>query len=285
MTSHPSGTAAHRDRPVGPSPKEILSARNLELHRAWTTLSSEADLSDPASEARRTARLAAIANEVVEVNRGLVKRVVHRFVSHRNRTHNEEFFAAGYEGLWTAFTLWEPDVAPFLSFAYKHISGRVMREVAHWEYPWLSYGDFCKRPAVLEAVERLTGKLGRAPSDKEVACDTGLTSTLVGRVRSGGAVPFMRARSQNWSRSGRQKAGHVVFTSSSTTSESDPDALLDRYLRQLSPKESWVWRARHGDEPQSLVAVAAELGIGRERLRRIDLAATKKLAALAAAAS
>jgi RNA polymerase sigma factor (sigma-70 family) len=133
--------------------------------------------------------------------------------------------------------------------------------------------------------QRLTQKLGRAPSTTELAQALGTTEEKVSELEELRQPPL----------SLDAPAGGETRRLSDAIADAaaDPAAVLTRLFRQradlvavlddLAPNERTVLRRRfglEGDEPETLEAIGQRLNLSRERVRQIETAGLRKLRAL-----
>ena len=139
------------------------------------------------------------------------------------------------------------------------------REVHTIEYDGISYGDFCQRPKIAASVTVLTAKLGRTPTDTEVAGYAGLTVTLVARSRHARTLPIPMGSTTGGAHYVRfDTPGDMVAPSTK-----DITGVLRAATDSLSALELVVAVRRSGiDGKQTLNELAATLELGREVLRR-----------------
>lgn len=150
-----------------------IAERNRELRVAYLSL-NDLDTIEARNAKER------IANEAVTLNQGLVRSVWSKYRSVRGA--DSDLLAAGQVGLWEAFLSWDVDKAPFASWAWRHIDGRIRRQVAADDFSG-SYLDWSRRPAVTTATTKLRKKLDREPTDAEIAAECDLTVDAVKRTK------------------------------------------------------------------------------------------------------
>lgn len=94
----------------------------------------------------------------------------------------EDFESTALMTLWEASLTWIPDIGPLWGFARFHVRHALLDEMRRTTSP-LSRDDFGARPGVLASKDRLRERLGREPSDVEVAEDLGESVKKVTRIR------------------------------------------------------------------------------------------------------
>lgn len=227
-------------------------------------------------EVERLARqLDRVKAEIFMANKGLVAAEVRRF-RRNDGNDSSDYYSAGTEGFLEALAKWDPaEGAELGTFARSYIQGRLRRAVHAAEVTGISYGDWTARATVKAAVSELEFKLGRRPTDEEVATATRLTVTLVARVRT--AQPTSLSTPVG---DGDMTFADLVFDTDDGEGETGPalaELLAGADLRSvtagLSRRETWVLVRREGLDaapPQTLVEISAETGLGREVLRRAE---------------
>lgn len=137
---------------------------------------------------RLVAALEHVKNETFLANRGLIATIAKAFVPfNRSNEDFEDYLGAGNVAFWEAFLSWDPTRSSLAHWAYARIDGAVRRQVAHSEYGG-SYHDWCNRPKVAKATTSLQRRLGRTPTQDEVAVETNLTVQAVDRASRSRAV-------------------------------------------------------------------------------------------------
>jgi len=133
--------------------------------------------------------------------------------------------------------------------------------------------------------QRLTQKLGRAPSTTELAQALGITEEQVSELEE--------LRQQPLSLDAPAGGDTRRLSDAIADAGADPAAVLTRLFRaradlvavldDLAPNERTVLRRRfglEGDEPETLEAIGQRLDLSRERVRQIETAGLRKLRAL-----
>jgi RNA polymerase primary sigma factor len=135
------------------------------------------------------------------------------------------------------------------------------------------------------AEQTLRASLGRQPSDDEIAAEAGLTLTQLLKVREAA----LATTSLETSVDGEGELAYDGIVPDDAAADPAESALgqsaesaLARGLSQLSERGRRVLELRYGldnREPRTVQAVARELGLARERVRRIEIDALRRLAA------
>jgi RNA polymerase sigma factor (sigma-70 family) len=155
-------------------------------------------------------------------------------------------------------------------------TGRTIRLPGH-------VGDQVRR--VKKARTALESRLGRLPTDVELAADTGLTETLVGELLRYDEDPISLAGRMG--EDNDTELGDLVADRSALTPFEEvayrllPDE-IERLLSPLSTNEREVLRLRYGldrGQPRTLDEVGIVLELSGERIRKIERSALSKLRA------
>lgn len=260
--------------PATPNPHHAQNRQlRLEMIEVSKRLAAARAHGSSREVSRLENRLDRIKAEIFLANRGLVAAAVRKF--RRNNGDSSDYYAAATEGFFEALFKWDPDQGAELgTFARQFINGKLMRAVHAAEATGISYGDWTSRSKVKAKASELERTLGRAPTDAEIAEATGLTVTRVHRVRT--APP----------RSLSETVGDGDLTLGDLVAEAGGDEEVDDLLGRLldgqeldeltsglSRRETWVLVRRlalDGAPQQTLIEVAAEVGLGREVLRRSE---------------
>jgi RNA polymerase primary sigma factor len=129
----------------------------------------------------------------------------------------------------------------------------------------------------------LAQKLGRQPSDKELASETGLESkklALLLKLSSGGPVSFEKPMGEEGGQLGDLIADQTILRPEEQSTASLLKEKLSRTLESLTPRERRIIELRFGldDEySRTLEEVGTELGLSKERIRQIEKEALAKL--------
>lgn len=133
------------------------------------------------------------------------------------------------------------------------------------------------------ARNRLAQKLGRQPTDKELASETGLESkklTLLLKLSSGGPVSFEKPVGEEGGQLGDLIADQTILQPEEQSTVSLLREKLSGTLESLTPRERRIIELRFGldDEySRTLEEVGTELGLSKERIRQIEKEALAKL--------
>ena len=129
----------------------------------------------------------------------------------------------------------------------------------------------------------LAQKLGRQPTEKELASEMGLPSERVEsllNLNSGGSVSFETPVGDEGSQLGDFLADQAILQPEEEATASLLREELGRTLEVLTPRERRVIELRFGlgnEHSQTLAEVGTELGLTKERIRQIEKEALKKL--------
>jgi RNA polymerase primary sigma factor len=133
------------------------------------------------------------------------------------------------------------------------------------------------------AKKSLAQKLGRRPTDKELASQTGLPLRkieLLLKLSSGGSVSFEKPVGEEGSQLGDFIADQAAPQPEEQSTASLLREELGRILESLTPRERRIIELRFGldDEySRTLGEVGTELGLSKERIRQIEKEALAKL--------
>lgn len=154
---------------------------NRQMHAEWHELNSrwqEACEKQSADVDRLKRERDAVGTRFIEQNLPYARKLVSKW-SRVAPSNRDDYLAAAYEKLWSAFLSWDPTKGTFSTWARSHIEGGVRREVNRQEFGERSYDDFVARPQVVAAKERLAEQLGRSPSLSELRAATGIPESEV----------------------------------------------------------------------------------------------------------
>jgi RNA polymerase primary sigma factor len=133
------------------------------------------------------------------------------------------------------------------------------------------------------ARKNLAQKLGRQPTEKELASETGLPSQKIEallKTISGGPVSFEAPVGEEGSQLGDFIADQEILQPEEQATASLLREELSRTLESLTLRERRVIELRFGlgnDRSRTLAEVSTELGLSRERIRQIEKEALAKL--------
>jgi RNA polymerase primary sigma factor len=129
----------------------------------------------------------------------------------------------------------------------------------------------------------LAQKLGRQPTDKELASETGLPFRKVGpllKIVAGGTVSFEAPMGEEGSQLGDFIADQAILQPEEQATASLLREELGKTLESLTPRERRVVELRFGlgdERSRTLEEVGTELGLSKERIRQIEKEALAKL--------
>ena len=141
-------------------------------------------------------------------------------------------------------------------------------------------GDVAK---LARAGNSLTQKLGRQPTEKELASETGLPSEKIEsllKVISSVPVSLNKPVGEDGSQIGDFIADQTIVQPEEQSSESLLREELSRTLESLTPRERRIIELRFGlgnEYSRTLAEVGTELGLTKERIRQIEKEALAKL--------
>jgi RNA polymerase primary sigma factor len=129
----------------------------------------------------------------------------------------------------------------------------------------------------------LAQKLGRQPTDKELASETGLLPKkieLLLKLSSSGPVSFEKPLGEEGSQLGDLIADQTILQPEEQSTASLLREKLNRTLESLTPRERRIIELRFGldnEYSRTLAEVGTELGLSKERIRQIEKEALAKL--------
>jgi RNA polymerase primary sigma factor len=129
----------------------------------------------------------------------------------------------------------------------------------------------------------LAQKLGRQPTEKELAFETGLPFRKVGpllKIVAGGTVSFEAPMGEEGSQLGDFIADQATLQPDEQATASLLREELSETLDSLTPRERRVIELRFGlgdERSRTLEEVGTELGLSKERIRQIEKEALAKL--------
>jgi RNA polymerase primary sigma factor len=221
-------------------------------------------------------------DEMVRANLRLVVNIA------RGYTHKgvdlSDLIAEGNLGLLRAVEAFDPEMnVRFSTYAAYWIKQSIRRAI-------INTSKSVRLPAYMHqlvtewhrAVSQLEDKLGRPPSEEEVASRLGLSTKKLRIVKKA-----LRVYSAGVQRGEESPALEEVL---SDDGRAAPDMVSGRadelrqvlgLLNQLDPREACVLRLRYGlgtDQPLTLKEIGEKLGLTRERVRQIERQALATLA-------
>lgn len=129
----------------------------------------------------------------------------------------------------------------------------------------------------------LAQKLGRQPTEKELASETGLPSKKIGsllKVSSGVPVSLDTPVGEDGSQLGDFIADQTILQPEEQSTASLLREELSKTLESLTPRERRIIELRFGlgnEYSRTLAEVGTELGLSKERIRQIEKEALAKL--------
>jgi RNA polymerase primary sigma factor len=129
----------------------------------------------------------------------------------------------------------------------------------------------------------LTQNLGRQPTDKELASETGLLPKKIEsllKLSSGGPVSFEKPLGEEGGQLGDLIADQTILQPEEQSAASLLREKLSRTLESLTPRERRIIELRFGLDDaygRTLEEVGTELGLSKERIRQIEKEALAKL--------
>lgn len=142
--------------------------------------------------------------------------------------------------------------------------------------------------SVLQCAARLRIALGREPSDAEVAEAAGISLARLHSL----ATSHLKTDSSDVATHEEGALSLYEVTADERAPLPDDqmkranrDQMIQTWMQRLDEKERRVVRLRFGidsrEDPWTLEAIGAEMGVTRERIRQIQVSALKKLRAMA----
>ncbi|WP_067934778.1 sigma-70 family RNA polymerase sigma factor [Alicyclobacillus kakegawensis] len=217
--------------------------------------------------------------ETVEQNLELVYRIARRVlaaVGQDGRLEYGDLVNAGILGLYEAIDRYDAARGvPFAVFASRHIRGRMLDEVARQRQLPRSLRD--KQARLHRAVDELSQRLMRTPSDEEVRAQLGLSEQEYQNWLADCAWTAV------WSVEELEQAGQ--FDVVEERPDASPEATMDwqetraelmRALRQLNLREQQVLYAYYVEE-LTMKETADVVGVSESQISRIHSRALAKL--------
>ena len=164
---------------------ETLKSRNERLAEIMTearTAEAAAEVEGRSSDASRARDEAdSCARQLFEGNVRLVYRYSNRFSNNANEA-DLEHVEAGKEALLRAIYSWKPSKGSLANWAWPMIKKAVLKEIAQSEHRLKAHA-FEQRGRVIEAERALLARLGRHPSDVEIAKESSVAESMVAALR------------------------------------------------------------------------------------------------------
>lgn len=224
-----------------------------------------------------------IVERFVTAHQGLVSRVVRRYRG--LGLSREDLMQDGNIGLLRAVERFDERRArPFAAYAVWWVRDSVRRALAFQARTIrLPVSALARRHALGRALNRLSQKLGRPPSEEELARATGVAAASIADVMSAAREPL----SLDAPRSGDSEltlgdavADWRALNPNEHASARERADKLRSLLEGLTPRERRVLELRFGldgDGERTLEEIGKSLDLTRERIRQIVMAALAKL--------
>ena len=264
--------------------------RNSDLFRRRVELVARRERATKAKAARLDAEIKGITSEIVRLNTPLVRNYVNLFAgSSRSADDIADHMGAGIVGLMVAINTYDPEQAPFPTWAWNKIKREVLRSVRDRDFPHLLMGDFEARPKVRRARAVLAERFGVAPeglSPEDLADEAGpgVSVRQVSRVLT--AVAHTSVHKPVETDDGTTELGDLLADAAPPTEEiverEAGIAALERYaLPVLTDRERFVVVRSFGldgEPPMRMSTIGRLLGLTREATRQIRLKALSRMA-------
>ena len=228
---------------------------------------------------------------LVESNLRLVVTIARRYLRKVHHMAFLDLIAEGNTGLMRAADKFDASRGfRFSTYAVWWIRQNIERALMNQERMIRTPVHIRKVTDRLYAVtQRLTSQIGRAPTITELAQHTGLSADDIPRLQA-----FMYDMTVSGDESWDEDGHHTFFDNLIDPNLRDPidivahkeaAARLQNALAQLRPRHRKVLMMRYGipdGDTHTLASIAATLGVTRERVRQIQVLATRELRALLA---
>ena len=249
-------------------------ARNAELQYEYLELRDELSEAANAGDRRRERQLSRRIEdnqaEFVRLNMGLAGTVSRKFTADGG-PNVEDYNQDAVVGLLEARKKWDPAKGTFATFSRAYITGRVQQGVRQAEFR-LSKGDFAARPNILGTANLLEERLGRPPTDDEVAKGAGVTVDVVRRIRCARATSLDLVVGDGEATLGDFQVDTPLVDSEEVDGAQQASQFLESVVGVLDAVELFVLVRYHGLDgawPQTLAELGEFTGRGREPIRRI----------------
>ena len=242
------------------------------------TIEEEAVLAKKISQGDREAR-----QKLINSNLRLVVKIAHDFKG--QGLPLLDLISEGNIGLMRAVEKFDPSKgAKLSSYAAWWIKQAMRRALANQPKVIRSpVQSVAKMNKIMASVAKLTEELGREPTDKEIAQDTGLTARTITGLRVGRTSTISL---QDPIQNGEDGEFHDIIPDEKTKS---PDSIIQdeetlnytmELMDQLDERERTILTLRFGldgSKPRTLENVSRAIGRTRERVRQIQNQALEKL--------
>jgi len=218
---------------------------------------------------RRTEASAAIEDDLVREHLPLVRRAVAELSARMPRhAARDDLVSAGMVGLAQAARNFDPSLGvPFHRYAATRIKGSLLDELRAND--WASRPVRAKARNMELAIERLTAKIGRTPSQSELAESMGVALSIV----RGLVADLHRATVLNYDSMLVSGDGEGVLLVDEETPElelleRERNAYLVDAIRSLPPRLQVVVKG-YFFENRSMQDIGAELGVSESRVSQL----------------
>jgi len=256
---------------------------NITLRRRYLDLEAQVEAvgDDEATLRRLVHEMDAVATDFIETNNGLAAYVAHRWA--KREEDFEELYQQGLVTMWEYFLTWNVDQAAFTTYVMASLEGDIRRlnvKISGSE----TYYDRLGRGKLVEAVQSLTDRLGRAPSNLEVAAVTGMHVDRVARMRRDRVTSLNDPIDEE----GTTRLDLLVdkaYEASDIAADDVERAWITQLAvatEELSIRDLYVLLRRDGLDgwpSETLAQLGSHLGLGREVLRRAETKARESITA------
>lgn len=260
--------------------------RNRELKLLWDAHIKGAEDARAEGDSDAESDFVAQARETMSLffseNSGLAYAAARPYLVSNERDNHDDYVSAAFVGLLEAFPMWDPRRGTFATFSRPYADGVVRRTVRTYTRPEISYGDYTSAPTVSVTEARLRVRLGRAPSDAEIAAESGLSVGVVTRCRAQRPGSLDVRVGEGDTTRGDLVADEVADDNTFDGLSSEQEAALLDVLASLSPHQRVVAARRFaldGAPAQTLSEIGQMFGGSRESVRRAETLAQDLLKA------
>lgn len=272
--------AAESARKSGSKPRSRNAARhetNVKLRRQYiSTLSRIGSTDSGIEKSRLKDELSAIGGEFVTANGGLVGNMARTFNPH-DMGRAEDYKAYALQGLWEAFTKWDPERGvAFSTFSRPFMSGRMQRAVRKWEHSHLTQQEWADRARAIQARTSLSESLGREPTSQEIAEKTGYAEDSVERMFNNPVSSLEDRYAMPEDRDGRMGDELLPDIADLVAEGTDIEVLLAE-LDGIELMAAIFSNESISVAPRKLAHVAQSTGVGRNQLGAAHISGTAKM--------